>query len=41
MLTISQVSERTGLTPYTIRYYEKIGVLQGTKSKKWKDTHLY
>lgn len=27
MLTISQVSERTGLTPYTIRYYEKIGVL--------------
>lgn len=27
MLTISQVSEQTGLTPYTIRYYEKIGVL--------------
>lgn len=27
MLTISQVSEKTGLTPYTIRYYEKIGVL--------------
>jgi MerR family transcriptional regulator, repressor of the yfmOP operon len=27
MLTISQVSERTGLTSYTIRYYEKIGVL--------------
>ncbi|UED79230.1 MerR family transcriptional regulator [Lysinibacillus sp. CD3-6] len=29
MLTISQVSERTGLTPYTLRYYEKIGVLKG------------
>lgn len=29
MFTISQVSERTGLTPYTLRYYEKIGVLQG------------
>lgn len=28
MLTISQVAEKTGLTPYTIRYYEKIGVLQ-------------
>lgn len=27
MLTISQVSERTGLTSYTIRYYEKIGLL--------------
>lgn len=27
MLTISQVSERTGLTPSTIRYYEKIGLL--------------
>ncbi|MCH5586149.1 MerR family transcriptional regulator [Shimazuella sp. AN120528] len=27
MLTISQVSKRTGLTPYTLRYYEKIGVL--------------
>lgn len=25
MLTISQVSEKTGLTPYTIRYYEKSG----------------
>ncbi|MBD3921268.1 MerR family transcriptional regulator [Paenibacillus sp. PR3] len=29
MLTISQVTERTGLTPYTLRYYEKIGVLKG------------
>jgi len=29
MLTISQVSEKTGLTPYTLRYYEKIGVLKG------------
>ncbi|MCZ8519626.1 MULTISPECIES: MerR family transcriptional regulator [Paenibacillus] len=28
MLTISQVAERTGLTPYTLRYYEKIGVLK-------------
>lgn len=28
MLTISQVSEKTGLTPYTLRYYEKIGVLK-------------
>jgi len=28
MLTISHVSERTGLTPYTLRYYEKIGVLK-------------
>lgn len=33
MLTISQVSERTGLTPYTLRYYEKIGVLRGPKRK--------
>lgn len=31
MLTISQVSEKTGLTPYTIRYYEKIGVLHEPK----------
>ncbi|MEK4325436.1 MerR family transcriptional regulator [Paenibacillus sp. FSL R7-0312] len=31
MLTISQVSEQTGLTPYTIRYYEKIGVLHEPK----------
>jgi len=33
MLTISQVSERTGLTPYTLRYYEKIGVLREPKRK--------
>jgi MerR family transcriptional regulator, repressor of the yfmOP operon len=33
MLTISQVSEKTGLTPYTIRYYEKIGVLNEPKRK--------
>ncbi|GLX69742.1 MerR family transcriptional regulator [Paenibacillus glycanilyticus] len=33
MLTISQVSEQTGLTPYTIRYYEKIGVLQEPQRK--------
>lgn len=33
MLTISQVSERTGLTPYTIRYYEKIGVLLEPKRR--------
>lgn len=31
MLTISQVSVQTGLTPYTIRYYEKIGVLHEPK----------
>lgn len=34
MLTISQVTERTGLTPYTLRYYEKIGVLQGPSRRK-------
>ncbi len=28
MLTISQVTEQTGLTAYTLRYYEKIGVLK-------------
>lgn len=28
MFSISQVSEKTGLTPYTLRYYEKIGVLK-------------
>ncbi len=28
MFTIGQVSKRTGLTPYTLRYYEKIGVLK-------------
>ncbi|GIP22306.1 MerR family transcriptional regulator [Paenibacillus sp. J22TS3] len=33
MLTISQVSEKTGLTPYTIRYYEKIGVLHEPQRK--------
>ncbi|OGX68253.1 MAG: transcriptional regulator [Paenibacillus sp. RIFOXYA1_FULL_44_5] len=33
MLTISQVSERTGLTPYTLRYYEKVGVLKEPKRK--------
>lgn len=33
MLTISQVSEKTGLTPYTIRYYEKIGVLHEPKRR--------
>ncbi|WP_246552952.1 MerR family DNA-binding transcriptional regulator [Paenibacillus tritici] len=31
MLTLSQVSEKTGLTPYTIRYFEKIGVLHEPK----------
>lgn len=34
MLTISQVSERTGLTPYTLRYYEKIGVLKSPSRKE-------
>ncbi|GEL05230.1 MerR family transcriptional regulator [Rummeliibacillus stabekisii] len=34
MLTISQVSERTGLTPYTLRYYEKIGVLKGPSRRE-------
>lgn len=34
MLTISQVSEKTGLTPYTLRYYEKIGVLKGRVAEK-------
>lgn len=34
MLTISQVSERTGLTPYTLRYYEKIGILKGPSRSK-------
>lgn len=34
MLTISQVSERTGLTPYTLRYYEKIGVLKGPRRRE-------
>jgi len=29
MMSIGQVSEMTGLSPYTLRYYEKIGVLQG------------
>ncbi|WP_025719489.1 MerR family transcriptional regulator [Paenibacillus sp. 1-18] len=33
MFTISQVSEKTGLTPYTIRYYEKIGVLHEPKRR--------
>lgn len=28
MLTISEVAQRTGLTPYTLRYYEKVGVLR-------------
>jgi hypothetical protein len=27
MYQIQQVAEQTGLTPYTLRYYEKIGVL--------------
>jgi DNA-binding transcriptional MerR regulator len=27
MYTIQQVAEQTGLTPHTLRYYEKIGVL--------------
>ncbi|OXM83315.1 MerR family transcriptional regulator [Paenibacillus rigui] len=34
MLTISQVSERTGLSPYTLRYYEKVGVLKEPKRKE-------
>lgn len=34
MLTISQVSERTGLTPFTLRYYEKIGVLKGPSRRE-------
>lgn len=34
MLTISQVSEKTGLTPYTLRYYEKIGVLKGPSRRE-------
>ncbi|WP_248928459.1 MerR family transcriptional regulator [Paenibacillus hamazuiensis] len=34
MLTISQVSERTGLTPYTLRYYEKVGVLKDPQRKE-------
>lgn len=34
MLTISQVTERTGLTPYTLRYYEKIGVLKGPSRRE-------
>ncbi|GAA4707989.1 MerR family transcriptional regulator [Brevibacillus fulvus] len=33
MLTIKQVAERTGLTPYTLRYYEKIGVLKMQQRK--------
>ncbi|MCP3779925.1 MerR family transcriptional regulator [Paenibacillus sp. MZ03-122A] len=40
MLTISQVSERTGLTPYTIRYYEKIGVLQEPNRRNGR-TRIY
>jgi len=28
------VSERTGLTPYTLRYYEKIGVLKGPSRRE-------
>ncbi|MGF7034871.1 DNA-binding transcriptional MerR regulator [Paenibacillus mucilaginosus] len=34
MLTISQVAEKTGLTPYTLRYYEKIGVLKVPKRRE-------
>jgi len=34
LLTISQVSEKTGLTPYTLRYYEKVGVLKSPSRRE-------
>ncbi|WP_411348575.1 MerR family transcriptional regulator [Paenibacillus sp. WLX2291] len=34
MLSISQVTAQTGLTAYTLRYYEQIGVLQNPKRKQ-------
>lgn len=33
MLSISQVTAQTGLTAYTLRYYEQIGVLQSPNRK--------
>ncbi len=34
MLSISQVTEQTGLTAYTLRYYEQIGVLKSPNRKQ-------
>lgn len=31
MLTVSQVAKRTGISPHTIRYYVKIGLLQPSR----------
>jgi MerR family transcriptional regulator, repressor of the yfmOP operon len=34
MIRIGELAERTGVTPRTIRYYEEIGLLQGTDRRK-------
>ena len=31
MLNIQQAAERTGVSPHTLRYYERIGLLEGVK----------
>lgn len=34
MIRIGELAERTGVTPRTIRYYEEIGLLQGSDRQK-------
>ena len=34
MIRIGELAERTGVTPRTIRYYEEIGLLQGSDRRK-------
>ncbi|MFD2615962.1 MerR family transcriptional regulator [Terrilactibacillus laevilacticus] len=34
MFTISDVAQKSGLSPYTLRYYEKIGLLPASKRKE-------
>jgi MerR family transcriptional regulator, repressor of the yfmOP operon len=34
MIRIGELAERTGVTPRTIRYYEEIGLLQGSERRK-------